>query len=249
MMELGNSSDIVTAADRTPHEISSISPPPAWPEDIRDARREANVHGLCQKCESFVTWFFLNPSRQAIKAGLQRKHLCKIYLAGGGEACHLCTFLRNMTSAYRNSEWAMTYQKLRTGPYELYIYQTNLTFYPAGRTDLDNAMIFYVGPHNAIHSSGALKYNGCFIPTTPRPNALSARPLQPRINVAAIKEWIQVCEQKHTACCDSSSGPALSGLKVIDCESRTIAQMQQRLPYVTLSYLWGERAGDSIQQP
>ncbi|KAH8660129.1 heterokaryon incompatibility protein-domain-containing protein [Xylariales sp. PMI_506] len=147
-----------------------------------------------------------------------------------------------MTLGYQKSSWATRYEKLRTGPYEVYVSQTNLAFYPAGNTKLRNAPIFYAAPHNAIHSSHALDYNNCFIPTFYRPQAHSARAVNIRAEVDVIKEWIQICEENHDSCNISREQSVLSGLAVMDCFKHTVVQLPDNMPNVTLSYVWGTQS-------
>lgn len=62
------------------------------------------------------------------------------------------------------------------------------------------------------------------------------------VDFAEIKEWLQVCEASHGGLCARERIANLSGLRLINCMTRTISNAPKECKYVALSYLWGKPA-------
>lgn len=54
-----------------------------------------------------------------------------------------------------------------------------------------------------------------------------------------IRDWIQLCHQRHTNFCNQQTNRFVDGFKVIDCISRRVINAPKWCQYVTLSYVWG----------
>jgi hypothetical protein len=66
-----------------------------------------------------------------------------------------------------------------------------------------------------------------------------AREILPRkINWGLVKSWMAMCE-KHSKTCKPDRKNRLRGLRVIDCQTRSIVGAPPLCSYVALSYVWG----------
>ncbi|KAF5599872.1 heterokaryon incompatibility (HET) domain-containing protein [Fusarium pseudoanthophilum] len=70
-----------------------------------------------------------------------------------------------------------------------------------------------------------------------------------------IKTWLETCREKHQSCNEqqliaSSSlhGLSRSCLRLIDVESRLIVQTLHCVPFITLSYVWGDAASRTFEE-
>jgi hypothetical protein len=74
---------------------------------------------------------------------------------------------------------------------------------------------------------------------------LQGRPDPRYFDAKRAFEWYDYCKNNHE--CDEKriggdgDWTRLPGMKVIDCENNTIIPIPQNVPYLTLSYVWGER--------
>jgi hypothetical protein len=60
-----------------------------------------------------------------------------------------------------------------------------------------------------------------------------------RVDFPMVKRWIRDCVATHKEC-ESSSGATLTGLKVLDCFSRSVVSAPKGCNFVALSYVWGD---------
>ncbi|KAL2130546.1 hypothetical protein VTI74DRAFT_6244 [Chaetomium olivicolor] len=73
----------------------------------------------------------------------------------------------------------------------------------------------------------------------------TVRVLQPdHVSFDVVKEWIQFCSKEHHDTCGLESRMRVPPLRLIDCETRRIIPAGD-LPYVCLSYVWGQSTGDN----
>lgn len=56
------------------------------------------------------------------------------------------------------------------------------------------------------------------------------------IDYSILRDWIASCQKEHSQC----HGPPSIPLKVIDCKQHTIVRLQDHVPYLALSYVWGK---------
>ncbi|KAF1949199.1 HET-domain-containing protein [Byssothecium circinans] len=54
-----------------------------------------------------------------------------------------------------------------------------------------------------------------------------------------VNRWLSFCRENHTGVCGKLPERKISGLRVIDCKTRTMAALPLNCPYITLSYVWG----------
>ncbi|KAF2119503.1 heterokaryon incompatibility protein-domain-containing protein [Lophiotrema nucula] len=78
------------------------------------------------------------------------------------------------------------------------------------------------------------------------PRTVSARNIHGSIDWNIVKYWLSFCKEKHSRLCGKCSSFSTSGLKVIDCTTRRIVTSEPSSQYVTLSYVWGEEAIESM---
>ena len=57
-------------------------------------------------------------------------------------------------------------------------------------------------------------------------------------NFETVKNWISLCQNKHTKVCSIEDPSFVPGLKLIDCITRDIILAEDK-PYVAMSYVWG----------
>ncbi|KAK0741616.1 heterokaryon incompatibility protein-domain-containing protein [Apiosordaria backusii] len=62
-----------------------------------------------------------------------------------------------------------------------------------------------------------------------------------RIRYDLVHEWIQYCQEQHDSECQNLHGqPPVTGLRVIDCHTRSVVSAPPGCRYVALSYVWGD---------
>jgi len=64
-----------------------------------------------------------------------------------------------------------------------------------------------------------------------------------RINWGLVKGWMAIC-QKHSKQCKPDRKNRLRGLRVIDCQTRSVVGAPTICSYVALSYVWGQQRPD-----
>lgn len=62
-----------------------------------------------------------------------------------------------------------------------------------------------------------------------------------------VKDWLNSCQKNHDCACLGSPIVNLRGLRLIDCESRTIVETYEHERYTCLSYLWGCEADSDVK--
>ncbi|KAF5633851.1 heterokaryon incompatibility (HET) domain protein [Fusarium tjaetaba] len=70
-----------------------------------------------------------------------------------------------------------------------------------------------------------------------------------------IKTWLETCREKHRSCNEQQllsshglNGHSRSCLRLIDVESRLIVQTLHCVPFITLSYVWGDAASRTFEE-
>ncbi|KAH7173995.1 heterokaryon incompatibility protein-domain-containing protein, partial [Fusarium flagelliforme] len=70
-----------------------------------------------------------------------------------------------------------------------------------------------------------------------------------------IKAWLKTCREGHQSCNEQQSissrglhGLSPSCLRLIDVKSRLIVQTRHCVPFITLSYVWGEAASRTFEE-
>ncbi|KAF5556832.1 heterokaryon incompatibility (HET) domain-containing protein [Fusarium phyllophilum] len=70
-----------------------------------------------------------------------------------------------------------------------------------------------------------------------------------------IKAWLETCREKHQSCNEQQSitssslhGVSRSCLRLIDVESRRMVQTLHCVPFLTLSYVWGDAASRTFEE-
>jgi hypothetical protein len=70
------------------------------------------------------------------------------------------------------------------------------------------------------------------------------------INWEAVREWTRHCTTNHKSCAGPSEVLHIPGLKMIDCKTGKVGHFSEnRAPYVSLSYVWGESQDASVDYP
>jgi hypothetical protein len=59
-----------------------------------------------------------------------------------------------------------------------------------------------------------------------------------------VKTWINLCQNQHTKICSIENRSSVLGLRLIDCDTKTIVPGEAHL-YVALSYVWGYSSENS----
>jgi hypothetical protein len=67
--------------------------------------------------------------------------------------------------------------------------------------------------------------------------------VQNMVDWTILRRWLEYCNIHHTKTCKHSRSTL--ALKVIECSSRKIIMLPKSAEYITLSYLWGETAGET----
>lgn len=55
---------------------------------------------------------------------------------------------------------------------------------------------------------------------------------------------MRICEEEHSRCCATDSGPNVFGLKVINTKTWEVIKAPDQCKYLTLSYVWGKQEGE-----
>ncbi|KAF3001218.1 hypothetical protein E8E13_001726 [Curvularia kusanoi] len=78
-----------------------------------------------------------------------------------------------------------------------------------------------------------------------RPYEVQAKSIEPvGVDWKAVREWIEHCTANHSSCVEPSGRAHIPGFKVIDCKTGVVGPLlDNRAPYVALSYVWGQTQG------
>ncbi|KAL7795608.1 heterokaryon incompatibility domain-containing protein [Trichoderma afarasin] len=68
---------------------------------------------------------------------------------------------------------------------------------------------------------------------------LSLKVVPPVFDSGTFKNWFGYCNSNHGSLCNSLKS-YLCGAHVIDCQEQSIAELEPEMPYVALSYVWGQ---------
>lgn len=73
---------------------------------------------------------------------------------------------------------------------------------------------------------------------------LRGRLVAPKLDLKLPRMWLDFCKKNHLATCCRSPGPAIRGLKLVDCEVEDVVSVEdinvEGFEYLTLSYVSGE---------
>lgn len=228
---------------------------------IRDivlaAGEKAGVDSLCEQCNQIVGWFFLD--REVYKETFNAKNLDSWYICirdleidKFSPRCKLCNFIWAMGPAQQEDVY------LREDFFHLVRATVGATF--DFRSCYHDSPIFYLAPPSL---GNRLENEVCrgpksnspifgFANADPTRDGVAIRNLAAYADLSLIREWIQLCDDRHTDCsfgCLSVGGISLQGFKVIDCESGNIlVPATTSMSYVTLSYVWGSEQAEGPDQ-
>lgn len=68
---------------------------------------------------------------------------------------------------------------------------------------------------------------------------LSLKVIPPVFDLGTFQNWLGYCNENHRLLC-SSPKSELRGTRVIDCQEQSITEHKPGMPYVALSYVWGQ---------
>lgn len=68
---------------------------------------------------------------------------------------------------------------------------------------------------------------------------LSLKVIPPRFDLGTFRKWFDYCNKNHGLLCRSKK-TELCGTRLIDCEEQSIVEHGPGMPYVALSYVWGQ---------
>lgn len=68
---------------------------------------------------------------------------------------------------------------------------------------------------------------------------LSLKVIPPRFDLGTFRKWFDYCNKNHGLLCRSTK-TELCGTRLIDCEGQSIVEHGPGMPYVALSYVWGQ---------
>lgn len=68
--------------------------------------------------------------------------------------------------------------------------------------------------------------------------AFPAASLKPHVDLEMIKQTLNECRASHSRCRNKRRG-VVPGMRLIDCETRTVIPAPRRCTYAALSYVWG----------
>lgn len=71
------------------------------------------------------------------------------------------------------------------------------------------------------------------------PAMFSAREVPDDFDADKVNTWMQYCKSNHSILCGGSKGPAIPGLRLIDCATLSVEEAASNNSYVALSYVWG----------
>ncbi|PNP59017.1 hypothetical protein THARTR1_01265 [Trichoderma harzianum] len=69
--------------------------------------------------------------------------------------------------------------------------------------------------------------------------SLSLKAIPPVFDLGTFNNWFDYCNHNHGSLCRHSK-PDLCGTHVIDCQEQSITEHEPGMPYVALSYVWGQ---------
>lgn len=71
-------------------------------------------------------------------------------------------------------------------------------------------------------------------------SALAVRVLGPQtVDFGILQKWMKTCVSEHQETCSLSELANVPGLQLLNIHTKTIQDVQDRVPYVALSYVWG----------
>lgn len=71
------------------------------------------------------------------------------------------------------------------------------------------------------------------------PVPLPLRVIPPVFDLGTFRDWFGYCKSNHKLLCRSKQSD-LFGTRLIDCQEQSIVEHGPRMPYVALSYVWGQ---------
>ncbi|KAK1753742.1 heterokaryon incompatibility protein-domain-containing protein [Echria macrotheca] len=104
-----------------------------------------------------------------------------------------------------------------------------------------------------FHPQARFVRHAIFRDQTSSPDAISARHVEPMVNLQWLRECISFCVKNH----DSPGCPKpkerrqrrrLTGFRLIDCEARQVVEGSLSTNYVALSYVWGVSADTIVNE-
>ena len=71
---------------------------------------------------------------------------------------------------------------------------------------------------------------------------IRGRRLAGDVDFALVRSWLDLCDADHPSCTSSTAGDkqAIPHMKLIDCQTHTIVAAAPSMPYLALSYVWGQ---------
>lgn len=72
-----------------------------------------------------------------------------------------------------------------------------------------------------------------------QPPTFAAKAVPDRFDASVASGWLRYCERNHTSQCGTWINYSITGLRLIDCTTRSIVDAERNCPFVALSYVWG----------
>lgn len=100
-----------------------------------------------------------------------------------------------------------------------------------------------LGNHAQLHG-----FAMCGIREEQPEDALTVRTIPAHFDADLAGQWLKYCQQHHNSLCQQH-GLRIKGLKLIDCNSNTLWDASEQVPYVALSYVWGDQSNCNENSP
>lgn len=74
-----------------------------------------------------------------------------------------------------------------------------------------------------------------------RPAIFAAEAVSPYFEASIASRWLHYCKANHSLLCGGLIRSPVSGLRLIDCTTLTVREVESSKAYTALSYVWGKR--------
>lgn len=214
--------------------LSSAEDPFHIPEPAR------NAESICANCRQIDFEDIFNQNKEDPMLWLNwRWRQYDLSHIDPQSGCTLCQFFYNAREPVLNDAAALPRYRLHT-----FLAKSE---FGAWKLQFDDSPCFKVLP-DPPPPPGIEDSHGIIMEVSQTQKSFHGHKIQPKLDLAKIKEWLNFCCKNHQALCRQKSNPQVPpDFRVIDCTTRKIIfweTITDRKQYVTLSYVWGRLKQD-----
>ncbi|KAH7084196.1 heterokaryon incompatibility protein-domain-containing protein [Paraphoma chrysanthemicola] len=202
-----------------------------------DVLHELDSVGLCALCRDLISQTILHRVELAT-TGAPSTHFAD-ELRLGYYSCRLCQFARSIMEGDIKSGRSIFQGRVKRQ--SIYSLNPRMADY---NNQTSRALLNFQTRYGSA-SVDKFEGNGTYALLHPE---FANDELKPRhvkadsVDFALVKEWLQFCRDCHSVTCRPTQERKVVGLKLIDCQNRSIVNADLSFIYVALSYVWGTTA-------